>query len=283
MDSLLKKEDIVEELKIKYTPKKKIVFTEIETTGKDSQFYISKDKNVVYKKSSSSKGNYCVVSDNYTKVCSSMVHEIIIHSILNAIKHPNIIELQNVIYQDNHFYLQMPKIEKIKEKYNEEVLQKEIITQTSLIIGHLQNLFEFTHNDLKLDNILIQEVNKKQKIQYKINNKKITYTPKIPIIIKLIDFGHSMINNYNGMKIYRYFNTEFINNRFKDYESKLPNIPKELKDLFAKMFYFYRFQNFIPHMDLEKFIKRTKVFPSYLKNLEKEKYLPINLYKILNK
>ena len=90
----------------------------------------------------------------------------------------------------------------LDENFKEEVLLS-CLFQIAFSLHYLQKHYEFTHNDLHINNIMFSYTNKTY-IYYKINNKYF----KIPTygrIFKIIDFGRA---------IFTYKNKVFMNDVF---------------------------------------------------------------------
>ena len=81
-----------------------------------------------------------------------------------------------------------------------------ILLQVTLALNAVNQHFEFIHNDLTSDNIIIRRLKKEKIISYKVllNGKLVKINLKTYFNVKIIDFGLSKISfNYNN-KIYKY-------------------------------------------------------------------------------
>jgi hypothetical protein len=93
----------------------------------------------------------------------------------------------------------------IDENIKEEVLLS-LMYQVSFALTYLQKHYQFTHNDLHINNIMYLKTENKF-IYYKYNNKYFK-VPTYGYIFKIIDFGRA---------IFRYRNKVFMNDVFSNY------------------------------------------------------------------
>lgn len=264
--NIIKKKDVVGELKKKFVgnfqqPKNII--------GKGKEGYIY-DIDTDIAKLTNTNEMLCYMSDNLVKDCSAFINEILIHLILSTLKHPNIIRLSNVIYDNKtnkfaiimektQFTFLLPDIVQFSTKFNisRKDIIDEIIRQVIYIISTLQDKYQFMHIDLQPKNIMFEHYPSKKLINYTVDNKKIKYTPKQPVLVKLIDFGTSFINDFHGFKIFRYRKIEEISHRQKKYQDRDNKDYSTLSfheiNSRRTLFYYNLFYNFNPYFDLDLF------------------------------
>jgi hypothetical protein len=294
--NIIKKNDVINELKNKFTGDfPKLNEQNIIGKGKDGTIY---SLNNYVAKSINNNEMICYISDNLVKDCSTFINEILIHLILSTLKHPNIIELSNIIYdnktnkfliimENSQYTFLLPDIIQFSTKFNisRKDIIDEVIRQIIYIISTLQDKYQFMHIDLQPKNIMFDHYPSKKSINYTVDNKKIKYTPKQPIIVKLIDFGTSFINDFRGFKIFRYRKNEEVSNRQKKYQDKDNKDYSKLSfreiNSRRKLFYYNLFTNFNPYFDLDLFIHSLKDI-NYSDNIitNSKNYLPKDLIKL---
>ena len=132
---------------------------------------------------------------------------------------------------------------------------KIIFFQILSVLAVIQNKYpSFRHNDLKANNILIQEIEKKHKYRYKINNQ-IYIIPSTGIMLKIWDFDFACIPNLVENKKVR-----------SKWTNKLNICPE--KNMYYDMHYFFNTlikKSFLPELmtsskipiQVKEFIRRV--------------------------
>ena len=129
-------------------------------------------------------------------------------------KSPNIILIHQFIHCKTKDYIILEKVNKTLWKYLQERIEDSIIFgiifQVLFTLAILQEEFQgFRHNDIKIDNILLDCKNRKQDLTFKFKNKYWKINSNIPLV-KISDFDYCNIpNKCKNLKVGTSFSKKF--------------------------------------------------------------------------
>lgn len=154
--------------------------------------------------------NECKDDDNESSISHSSNDTYSSYSSDNSSDNSSYFSNKDYIVNIKKFPVQMIFMEKLEETLEEllddgydEKLIKSIMFQIIFSLAYLQKHFEFTHNDLHINNVMYVNTNKKF-LYYKYNNQYFK-VPTYGKIAKIIDFGRAIFTIKNKV----FFNDVF--------------------------------------------------------------------------